>query len=335
MRTWQIVCVVVALAACGDNNKPEQGVDAPMSDSGGRSRVERGRYIMNNLAVCTFCHTPLNPDGSRDLTRLFAGVDCFVDIDPTPGVGCVNSRNLTNDPTGLMYATDAQIKYAFKNGYRTDGKPLSPVMPYWIFHNMSDEDADSIVAYLRTVPGVNHVVPPNELPWSMWNDGLVPQVPFLDATKIPMPSPAFADQESAIRGRYLSAMVGLCVDCHTPVDASMVQLDQTKFFNGGRMFTKEQLGLVDASYPAVITSRNITSDPTTGIGNFTDAQVKAAIADGKDPMGNAVCAATHGSVISPYAALDAKDLDDITNYIRSLAPVVNDTGTNCAGPPVP
>ncbi len=106
-------------------------------------------------------------------------------------------------------------------------------------------------------------------------------------------------------------------------------------FQGGRMFTKEQLGLLDPSYPAMIYSRNITPDPTNGIGGWTMQQVEDAIAKGKDRMGNAVCAATHGSMISPYAALDQADLDDITAYVMALPAAVNDTSPDCMGPPVP
>src|SRR3954463_12765636 len=122
MRGWLIVCVLAA--GCGDNLKAADTVDANHADAG-RTPVERGRYIMNTLGACTFCHTPLNPDGSRDTTRLFAGVDCLFDTDPaTDGSGCVSSRNLTNDATGLMNATDTAIKDAFRNGHRTDGETL-------------------------------------------------------------------------------------------------------------------------------------------------------------------------------------------------------------------
>src|SRR5258706_5437928 len=156
---------------CSDTKNPMKTPDAA-PDSPGRDKVARGRYIMNVLGACTFCHTPLNPDGSRDMTRLFAGVDCLFDIDPsTPGFGCISSRNLSNDPTGLINATDDQIKNAFRNGHRTDGKTLAPVMPYWVFHNMTDADADSIVAYMRTIPGITHTVQGNEEPWASINNG--------------------------------------------------------------------------------------------------------------------------------------------------------------------
>src|SRR5687768_1468266 len=82
MCGWRTAAVAVALlVGCGDNKKDQ------VADAGADAqdlRVERGRYIANNLAACTFCHTPLNPDGSRDNTKLLAGFNCFIDAAP-PG----------------------------------------------------------------------------------------------------------------------------------------------------------------------------------------------------------------------------------------------------------
>ncbi|MBL0217294.1 MAG: hypothetical protein IPQ07_25875 [Myxococcales bacterium] len=355
MTHARIVMIAALMAAgCGDNLPAKPDASHLLPD-GGRSPVARGRYIMNTLGACTFCHTPLNPDGSRDTTRLFAGVDCFLDIDPTAGAGCVSTRNLTNHVTGLKNATDQQIKNAFTKGMRTDGKILAPLMPYYIFHNMTDADVDAVVAYLRTVPGVDHTVQPNEPPWSLINDGVptvcnmlgtagaVPCVAdAIDPATIPMPSPGFTEMASALRGRYLSSMVGLCIDCHTPElpHAGPIPpffprpIDMSKAYTGGRIFAKQDLGLIDPLYPATITTRNLTSH-ATGLQGFTLTDIKAAIALGKDRDGKAVCAATHGSLISPYAALDDADLEDIANYIASLPPVDHDTAPNCQGPVVP
>lgn len=337
MRKMAFV-VVLVVAACGDGGKKVQ-VDAPVvvvdaPPDSNSAQVERGRYIMNTLGACTFCHTPLNPDGSRDNTREFAGVDCLFDTDPDPTLGCVSSRNLTNDATGLKNATATQIKDAFRNGHRTDGKTLAPIMPYIIFHNMTDADADAIVAYLRTVPGVNHTVQANQSPWSDINDsGSAGLSPYIIDSEIPLPT---GGGSAADRGRYLAAKAGLCVDCHSPDLAQPAPrlFDMTKAFQGGRVFLKEQLGLLDPSYPEMIYSRNLTPD-ATGLQGWTMQQIEDAISKGKDQMGNAVCAATHGSGISPYAALTQADLDDITTYIMNLPPAVNNTGSDCAGPAVP
>ena len=345
--------VVVALVgvACGDNgDKPK--VDSGMPDSDNSAAVARGQYIMNVLGACTFCHTPLLPNGMRDQSKLLAGVDCFFDADsPTgidngTGMGCLSTRNLTNHETGLKNATDTQIKNAFRNGIRTDDKKIAPIMPYWIFHNMSDEDADAVVAYLRTVPGVDHQVTANQTPWSLYNDGTIPPVAFVTEAEIPMPrADTSIDMESAMRGRYLSAKAGLCIDCHTPEPPNSpfgtLPLDFSRAFGGGRVFPKGALGLIDPVYPDFIMTRNLTSD-ATGLMGWTRQQIKNTIAEGRDRDNNSVCAATHGGAISPYAALEAQDLDDIVEYIYSLPAVANDTTGcsdmgcgDCAGPAVP
>jgi len=346
MNKLGFVLVAALAAGCGDN-KDNNRVDAG-ADSGGQDPAARGQYIMNILGACTFCHSPLLENGTRDPARLFAGVDCFFDADSMTGMdngngmGCLSTRNLTNHATGLANATDTQIKDAFRNGIRTDGKKLAPVMPYWVFHNMSDDDADAIVAYLRSLPGVDHQVKANEPPWTAFNDGMAPMVPFIDAnSQIPFPRGG-NNNASAMRGRYLSAMAGLCIDCHTPeVAPFQYPLDFSKTWGGGRVFPKEALGLLDPSYPPLVMTRNLSSD-ATGLMGWTKDQIKSAIAKGKDRDGNSVCAATHGAVISPYAALEPQDLDDIAEYILQLPPVVNNTTTctgpgcgNCAGPPVP
>ena len=355
MRTMRMTMLVVAaLAACGDNikvqNDAPRAIDAVSADAA-QTPVERGRYLMNNVAACTFCHTPLNPDGTRDLTRLFAGVDCLVDIppcfgqptcmqppDPSDGFGCISSRNLTNDATGLKNATDAQIKDAFLNGKRTDGKFVALVMPFYIFHNMTDADANAIVAYIRTIPAVQHTVKVNEEPWATMNNGgssgMMPSALTIDPATIPMPVASFPDQAAALRGRYLTSQVGLCIDCHTKDAMAAIPLDTTKFFQGGRVFSKEQLGLTASTYPAFINTRNLTPD-ATGLMGWTTQQLKDAISKGKDQMGKAVCAATHGGVTASYAALEPNDLDDIVSYLQSLAPAANDTSPDCMGPPVP
>jgi hypothetical protein len=363
-RGWKQLVVVAALAAgCGDNNdRPPP--DAP-PDGGGQSQVERGQYIMNVLANCTFCHTPLRADGTRDTDKLMAGVDCFADItsatftDDGDGVGCISTRNLTPHASGLGGKTDEQIKNAFRNGIRTDGKKLAPLMPYWIFHNMTDADADAVVAYLRTVPPVDHTVKPNEFPWgcggtppvipnvtcgapgplATFNDGTIPQPIPLIKDQIPMPRGGLNNQ-SAMRGRYLTSMAGLCIDCHTPTESDdffgnlvgALTADQTMFYGGGRVFPKGALGLLDPSYPPTIVTRNLSSD-MTGLAGWSRDQIKNAIAVGKDRDGNAVCAATHGGLISPYAALTDQDLEDIVEYIYNLPPVENDTATTNCGPP--
>lgn len=340
-----LLLAAVLTTACDDNKK--LAPDGAPPDAG-TSLVERGSYIVNTLANCKFCHTPMLPNGSPDLDRSFSGVDCWADIDSPTGTddggtfGCLSTRNLTPDPTGLGNVTDKQIKDAILNGIRTDGKKLAPIMPWWVLHNLEPQDADAVVAYLRSLPPVAHQVKPNQPPWSLYNDGvpdILPDPSPIPVNLIPMPTQG-ANMESALRGRYLASTAGFCIDCHTPETApNSLLLDKTKLFAGGRIFTKGQLGLLDPAYPNTIATANLTSH-ATGLGGWTKDQIKAAIAEGRDRDNNSVCASAHGNLTASYASLEPQDLEDIAEYISHLPPITNDVAhdpsvANCGPPPMP
>jgi hypothetical protein len=158
-------------------------------------------------------------DGSFDTDKLLSGVDCFIDVAPTDGdVGCLSSRNLTNHETGLKNRSDRKIKDMLTTGVRPADSgdhpdALHPVMPYCVFANMNDGDVSAIVAYLRTLKGVDHRVKARQAPFTI--DAPAPTFP---ADKIPMPSSSYSDKVAAMRGRYLAGNVGICLECHTPRD---------------------------------------------------------------------------------------------------------------------
>ncbi len=65
----------------------------------------------------------------------------------------------TPDPTtGLGGKTADDIKNAFRNGIRTDGKQLAPIMPYHAFSYLTKEDALAIAAFLQSIPPVKNEV---------------------------------------------------------------------------------------------------------------------------------------------------------------------------------
>jgi hypothetical protein len=80
--------------------------------------------------------------------------------------------------------------------------------------------------------------------------------------------------DSAIeRGDYLVNTILACGNCHTPRDANG-ELIKDKTMSGGRLF----------STPAfVVTTSNITPDVETGIGSWTDAEIKRALIEGIRP----------------------------------------------------
>jgi mono/diheme cytochrome c family protein len=114
-----------------------------------RDKVAYGAYLAGPVAHCLECHTPRN--GPRlDIGRLGAGGWQLPDLG-NPGMWTV-SRNITPDPAaGLGKWSDADIKAAILLGHRPDGTKLARTMPFEAYNNMSSDDVNAIVDYLRTL----------------------------------------------------------------------------------------------------------------------------------------------------------------------------------------
>jgi mono/diheme cytochrome c family protein len=313
-----------AIAPDAASDGASGGLDVDAGDAS--ARIRRGEYLVTALLACGDCHTPRAPGGAPDRTKLLAGNPTFAaaPLAPDGGMVPVGSANLTPDPdTGLGRWTDDQIKNAFLNGIDDEGKPLVSIMPYYAFHNMNESDADAIVAYLRALPAVPNVIPehpPVPAAAQALNKSLIPN------TTLAPTDPAYA---SAVRGRYLAAETGACIECHTKHlgDPSGPPLDVNKFFAGGEAFPRDALGL-PALLPAVIYSANITP-ATTGIHNFTVDDIKNVLATGKAPDGLLICPPMPVGPNGAYGHLDPGDATDIANYIRTLPPIENDLGQLC------
>ncbi|MFV3127505.1 c-type cytochrome [Niveispirillum sp. KHB5.9] len=125
-------------------------IDAPARDTA------RGAYLVGIMG-CGDCHTAGTMQGKPDMARPLGGSDVGWQV---PGMGVFVGSNLTPDrETGLGAWSDAEIVTALRTGVRPDGRQLAPVMPYMGYKNMTDADADAIVAYLRSLKPVSTKVP--------------------------------------------------------------------------------------------------------------------------------------------------------------------------------
>jgi len=250
-------------------------------------------------------------------------VECFLDTSPTDDTkGCLNSGNLTNHPTGLATRSDAEIINMFQNGLRPDGTALFAQMPYWVYHNVTSDDAMAIVKYLRSVPGVDHTLPPNQAPFT--TRPASPAAPLAD-TDIPQPTVADASTKN---GRYLVAMAGRCILCHTAQTNAQNprSLNVAKMLAGGRSFPGK------APLPAKIYTTNLTPD-TTGLADYTAEQIKAVLKTGLDKDGKGVCRPMPGGPMSEYGGLSDSDALDIGKYLKALTPVANAIPNQCTAAP--
>ena len=68
----------------------------------------------------------------------------------------------------------------------------------------------------------------------------------------------------------------MCGLCHTEIDRALIYRDDRYLAGGMRV----------GAYPqGVFISRNLTSDPNTGLGRWSDAEVASAIRDGRSKDG--------------------------------------------------
>ena len=116
-------------------------------------------------------------------------------------------------------------------------------------------------------------------------------------------------QTSIERGRYLVDTVMTCHNCHTPKGPNGPQFD--KALSGGLRFDEPAFD---------VTASNITPDRDTGIGSWSDAEIRAALLEGTRPAGH------HIAPVMPsgyYKILTPGDLDGIVAYLRSVPAVAN------------
>ena len=126
---------------------------------------------------------------------------------------------------------------------------------------------------------------------------------------------AFAETQ-AERGSYLVNTIMACGNCHTPRDPQG-KLIPDKALSGGINFTTPAF---------VATARNITPDRDTGIGTWTDEEIKRALTQGTRP-GHGRLAGVPLAAVMPanfYKGLLPTDLDAIVVYLRSIKPVKNE-----------
>ena len=117
-----------------------------------RDKIAYGAYLAGPVAHCMECHTPRRGP-QLDLSRLGAGGREFPDFG-NPGAITV-SRNITPDPEhGVGQWSDADIKGAILLGHRPDGTKLARTMPFAAYNNMTSDDVNAIVDYLRTLQPV-------------------------------------------------------------------------------------------------------------------------------------------------------------------------------------
>lgn len=126
-----------------------------------------------------------------------------------------------------------------------------------------------------------------------------------------------ADAGAVERGRYLVNTILACGNCHTP-----------KAVDGQPIAGKELSGAgLSFSAPFFVgAASNITPDQETGIGNWSDDELKRAITQGLRPDHGRLAGVPLAPMmwVAFYKAMTAGDLDAVVAYLRSVPAVRNE-----------
>ena len=264
-------------------------------------RVERGRYLAHVTSGCLHCHTA-HDDTKRKHPQTGpegAGGLCMNEEMGLPGVVCI--PNITPDTeTGIGAWTDDEILRAMREGIGRDGRALFPMMPYGVFREMSDEDAYSVVAYLRTLEPVRKA--------KQFETKINFPVSFfieMEPKALHEPVPA-ADRGDALAwGRYMATIAG-CRECHLEGKGGM-EFQMTK-------------GLVRSS--------NITTHDTGVLPPTSDAFVRLFHSYAGDGLPDGVSDDDFTAMgWRDYAHMTEEDLRAIYAYLLTVPPVDNQVQT--------
>jgi mono/diheme cytochrome c family protein len=268
--------------------------------------IARGEHLVFATAHCASCHAPqdkldaMYQGGPKP--ALTGGWELSI-----PPVHLYASNITPDEETGIGKLTDAEIGRTLRHGVGHDGRYLLPLMPY---SQMSDDDLQAIISYLRAQPAVRHAVP--KTAYTFLGKTLIalgvlkPQPPAGPAPKIhPVDDPI-------AYGEYLAKGVANCAGCHTQTDLTTGQ-PTAPALSGGFYFEPSPHS---DGYSFV--SPNLTPDKATGVMYHWD---EAAFIQ-RFKMGRA-----HQGSPMPWEAaamMDTTELVALYRYFKSLAPVANE-----------
>ena len=292
--------------------------DAPLAEvhvSTDPAALARGEYLVYGPAHCVECHGPLEDSLQRlsegELVPLSGGLRI-----PLGPLGAIYSANLTPDPeTGIGRYSDAQIARMMRWSVRPNGRStLEPMMP---FGDMSQDDLDAIVSFLRAQKPVRNAVPENE--WTLMGKVVKSLAPTFKP-RVAIHPAAAAPRQAATkeRGEYLARYVTNCVGCHTPRDQMTFVATGPEFSGGMEM---EPMPLPGADPSIWYRTPNLTPQKGSSLMNFPDRETFVA----RFQRGGRQQA---GSVMpwEAFARMTTEDLGAIYEYLHSLRPEDGPTG---------
>jgi hypothetical protein len=123
----------------------QQKTNSREAPSATNSEIERGRYLVENVAMCVECHTPRDSQGELRKDAWLAGAPIWI----RPIAPIQSWADHAPALAGWPSFTEEQGERILEKGTGPEGEELRP--PMHIYH-MKHEDAKAIIAYLKSLP---------------------------------------------------------------------------------------------------------------------------------------------------------------------------------------
>lgn len=273
-----------------------------------QEKIERGKYLANHVMLCIDCHS--TRDWSLFSGPMVAGTEGKGGevFDQSMGFpGKYVAPNIT--PFSLQNWTDGEIFRALTSGVSKDGRSLFPIMPYHNYGQLDTKDLEAVIAYIRSLNPIENKPELSDSDFPMnFIINTLPKKPQLSS--IPAPS------DKINYGKYITTAAG-CMDCHTR---------QEKGTYVGEPFA----GGFEFKFPdgSIARSSNITSDKTTGLGNWNREQFlnRFKVFEDSSYVDTKI---KPGEFQTPmpwtmYSDMKTEDLIAIYNYLQSTKPINNE-----------
>lgn len=283
--------------------QPRYEVAAPeLRVTADSARLAEGHRIVSTH--CASCHR--GPDGK------LSG-DIWVNDDE---FGSLWSANITRHETaGIGAYTDGELAYLFRTGVKRDGHYAGPWMTFPL---LSDDDVHAVIAYLRSdapeLQPSERRQPPAKLTFlgNMVLKVFLKPLPY-SPQAVTAPSP----DDTIAYGRYLG-IKWECYRCHSASFETNDDLEPEKsagYFGGGNLIGEKR--------NHAVRSANLTPDPETGLGRWTEAQFAEAVRFGKHPDGH-----TLSPKMPPMSVLTDAEISALWAYLRTVPPIKNKVASN-------
>ena len=240
--------------------------------------------------------------GSR-LLRVRGCMDCHgTDLGGSlmaddPAIGTLFAANLTTGEGGVAssYREEKDWVRSIRHGVGPDGKPLL-FMPSHEFNPIGDDDLAAMIAAIRAMPAVDRAPVENRAGPVAAMLFLTGKMALLPAELIDHEAPRPTTPQPGSTVEYGAYLATGCVGCHGMT------------LSGGK---------IPGGPPGTPEPANITPDPETGIGRWTQADFVRVLREGIRPDGRQVDAFMPVAMTKEFTDME---LEAIWKYLRTVEP---------------